>query len=135
MISNTIKTSLRNAARAAMLYGALLALGAGGAAHADALTTGAKNYKPFAVERIDMALAGAKAAEGYFAYHEAGARILERIEDLHALAARALERAAVALAAGVEDHAGIPLLGGWLVGGACTSLGCCTGLGGGRCTT
>jgi hypothetical protein len=29
-------------------------------AEADALTDGAKNYKPFAVERIGIALAGAK---------------------------------------------------------------------------
>jgi D-threo-aldose 1-dehydrogenase len=33
-------------------------------------------------------LVGAKAAQGYFAYHEAGDAILKRIEDLHALAAK-----------------------------------------------
>jgi D-threo-aldose 1-dehydrogenase len=33
-------------------------------------------------------LAGANHAKGYFAYHEAGDRILQRIEELHALAAK-----------------------------------------------
>ena len=52
-------TGLRNVARAAMLCGALFAF-AGTAAHADPLATGAKNYKPFAVEHIGKAVAGAK---------------------------------------------------------------------------
>ena len=52
-------TGLRNVARAAMLCGALFVF-TGTAAHADALTTGAKNYKPYAVEHIGEAVAGAK---------------------------------------------------------------------------
>ncbi|MEJ2623433.1 MAG: hypothetical protein P8Z80_02500 [Pseudolabrys sp.] len=64
MPSIEIKTaSLRNAARAAMLCGAMLAFAGSGIAHADALTTGAKNYKPFAVEHIGKAFAGAKALQ------------------------------------------------------------------------
>ncbi len=55
-------TCLRAGARAAMLCGALLGLAliAAKPAAADALTDGAKNYKPFAVEHIGKALAGAK---------------------------------------------------------------------------
>ncbi len=52
-------TGLRNVARAAMLCGALFVF-AGTAARADALADGAKNYKPYAVEHIGKAVAGAK---------------------------------------------------------------------------
>ncbi len=55
----TDTTLLRNVARTAMLCGALFVF-SGTAAHADALNTGAENYKPFAVEHIGKALAGAK---------------------------------------------------------------------------
>ena len=51
-------TGLRNVARASMLCGALFVFGT--AAHADALSAGAKNYKPFAVEHIGKAVHGAK---------------------------------------------------------------------------
>ncbi len=64
MLSIETKSSrLRTVARAGILCGALLAFVGSGAAHADALTTGAKNYKPFAVEHIGEALAGAKALQ------------------------------------------------------------------------
>jgi iron uptake system component EfeO len=53
-------TCLRNTARAAMLCGALFVFATIKTAHADALSDGAKNYKPFAVEHIGKALAGAR---------------------------------------------------------------------------
>ncbi|HZD88560.1 MAG TPA: EfeM/EfeO family lipoprotein, partial [Pseudolabrys sp.] len=58
--SNAIRT--RALVRTALLCGALSACGLS-AAHADALATGAKNYKPFAVEHIGEAVAGAKALQ------------------------------------------------------------------------
>jgi iron uptake system component EfeO len=64
-IQNTlIATNLRSVTRAAALWFALLAIAvvasAGRADAADALTKGAADYKPFAVEHIGIALAGAK---------------------------------------------------------------------------
>ena len=64
MRSIEIKTTgLRGVARAAMLCGALLALATTSPARADALTDGAKNYKPFVVEHIGAAVDGAKALQ------------------------------------------------------------------------
>ncbi len=65
MRSIEIKTTgLRDVARAAMLCGALFAFAATSAAtsaaRADALSEGAAHYKPFAVEHIGKAIAGAK---------------------------------------------------------------------------
>jgi iron uptake system component EfeO len=62
-MSNMITTRMRSRrATAQMLAWALavFVLAAAGRAKADALGDGADNYKPFAVERIDIALKGAK---------------------------------------------------------------------------
>lgn len=61
MSSKKIKAvRLYNAARAALLCGALFAFAGINAVRADALTDGAAQFKPFIVEHIGKAIAGAK---------------------------------------------------------------------------